>query len=72
MKRHAQSTTVSYMNNHSFADLVEALENALAFERGEHKHLNVTLFEAPLSRKNSTNEKRSGIVAKKGPSRWQR
>jgi hypothetical protein len=35
------------MSDEAFADLKEALEGALAFERGERRDLNVTRIQAP-------------------------
>ncbi len=39
------------MSDDAFADLKEALEGALAFERGERRDLNVTRVQAPRRRK---------------------
>lgn len=36
-----------YMSDEAFADLNDALEGALAFERGERRDLNVTRIQAP-------------------------
>jgi hypothetical protein len=35
------------MNDKAFADLKEAIEDALAFERGERRDLNVTRIQVP-------------------------
>jgi hypothetical protein len=39
------------MNNEAFADLEQALEDALAFERGERRELRVTRTEGSRPRK---------------------
>lgn len=39
------------MSDEAFADLKEALEGALAFERGEQRNLHVTRIRAPRSPK---------------------
>jgi hypothetical protein len=38
----AQTNKTTYMSDKAFRDLKEALEGALAFERGERRDLNVT------------------------------
>ena len=38
-----------YMSNEAFADLKAAIEDALAFERGERPNLKVTRIQAPQS-----------------------
>ena len=47
------------MRDEAFADLKHAFEDALAFERGERRDLNVTRFEVSRLRKASAKIKRS-------------
>jgi putative transcriptional regulator len=42
-----RTNKAKYMNDEAFADLKEALEGALAFERGERRDLKVTRIQAP-------------------------
>jgi putative transcriptional regulator len=42
-----QTNKTNYMSDEAFADLKEALEGALAFERGDRRDLNVTRIQAP-------------------------
>ena len=44
--RKAQTNKTNYMSDEAFGDLKEALEDALAFERGE-RNLKVTRIQAP-------------------------
>ena len=44
--RRVQTTKTNYMSDEAFADLKEAMEDALAFERGE-RDLKVTRIRAP-------------------------
>jgi hypothetical protein len=41
----AQRNKATYMNDHAFADLKQALKDALAFERGTRRELRVTRIE---------------------------
>jgi hypothetical protein len=43
-----------HMGDEAFADLKEALEGALAFERGERRDLHVTRIRAPHPPKNKS------------------
>ena len=45
--RRVQTTKTNYMSDEAFADLKEAMEDALAFERGERRDLKVTRIRAP-------------------------
>ncbi len=45
--RKAQTNKTNYMNDGAFGELKEALEGALAFERGERRDLKVTRLQAP-------------------------
>ncbi|HEY6804507.1 MAG TPA: helix-turn-helix domain-containing protein [Pyrinomonadaceae bacterium] len=45
--RKAQTNKTNYMGDDAFADLKEAMEDALAFERGERRDLKVTRLQAP-------------------------
>lgn len=45
--RKVQTDKGTYMSDEAFADLKEALESALAFERGDRRDLNVTRIQAP-------------------------
>ena len=45
--RKAQTNNANYMSDEAFGDLKEALEGALAFERGERRNLKVTRIQAP-------------------------
>ena len=44
--REVQTNKTNYMSDEAFGDLKEALEGALAFERGERRDLNVTRIQA--------------------------
>lgn len=43
--RKAQTDRATYMSDEAFADLKQALEDALVFERGESRELKVTRIE---------------------------
>lgn len=45
--RKAQTNKTNYMSNEAFAELKEAMEDALAFERGQRSDLRVTRIQAP-------------------------
>ena len=45
--RKAQTNKTNYMSDEAFADLKEAMEGALTFERGERRDLKVTRIQAP-------------------------
>jgi hypothetical protein len=45
--RKVQTNKTTYMSNEAFADLKEAVEDALAFECGKRRDLNVTRIQAP-------------------------
>lgn len=45
--RKVQTNKTNYMSDEAFGDLKEALEGALAFERGERRDLKVTRLQAP-------------------------
>ena len=45
--RKVQTNKTNYMNDEAFADLKEAMEGALAFERGARRDLKVTRIQAP-------------------------
>ena len=45
--RKAQTNKTNYMSEEAFGDLKEALEDALAFERGQRRGLKVTRIQAP-------------------------
>jgi putative transcriptional regulator len=45
--RKVQTNKANYMSDEAFGDLKEALEGALAFERGERLDLKVTRIQAP-------------------------
>ena len=45
--RQAQTTKTNYMSDAAFADLKDAMEDALAFERGKRHDLKVTRIQAP-------------------------
>lgn len=45
--RNAQTTKSNYMRDEAFAELKEAMEGAVAFERGERRGLKVTRVRAP-------------------------
>jgi hypothetical protein len=42
-----QTRKANYLTHEAFADLKQALDDALAFERRERRDLNVTRVEAP-------------------------
>ena len=45
--RKMQTNRTNYMSDEAFADLKSAMEDALAFERGERRNLKVTRIQAP-------------------------
>jgi putative transcriptional regulator len=45
--RKAQTTKTNYMSDEAFADLKEAMEDALAFERGNRRNLKIMRIQAP-------------------------
>ena len=45
--RKVQTNKTNYMSDEAFADLKEAMEGALAFERSERRDLKVTRIQAP-------------------------
>jgi len=45
--RKTQTNKTNYMSDDAFADLKEAMEDALTFERGERSDLKVTRIQAP-------------------------
>jgi len=46
-RRRVQTTKTNYMSDEAFADLKAAMEDALAFERGERRTLKITRIQAP-------------------------
>ncbi len=51
--RKARTNKTNYMSDEAFADLKEASESALAFERGERRDLNVTRIRARRGRRDN-------------------
>ena len=45
--RKVQTNKTNYMSDEAFADLKEAMEDALGFERGRHRDLKVTRIQPP-------------------------
>ncbi len=45
--RRAQTNKTNYMSDEAFADLKQAMEGALAFERGKRHGLKITRIQAP-------------------------
>jgi len=45
--RKVQTNKTNYMSEEAFADLKEAMEGAVAFERGERRDLKVTRIQTP-------------------------
>ena len=45
--RKAQTNKTNYMSDEAFAELKQAMEDALAFERGERRDLKVTQIQVP-------------------------
>jgi putative transcriptional regulator len=45
--RNVQTNKTNYMSDEAFADLKEAMEGALAFERGKRRDLKATRIQAP-------------------------
>ena len=43
----AQTNKTNYMSDEAFADLKQAMEDALAFERGKGRDLKITRIQAP-------------------------
>ena len=52
--RRAQTNKANYMSDEAFADLKEAMEGAIAFERGERRDLNVTRIQFSRPPKRAT------------------
>lgn len=48
--RRVQTNKTNYVSDEAFADINEAMKDALAFERGERRNLKVTTLCAPLPR----------------------
>jgi hypothetical protein len=46
-ERKMQTNNTNYMSDEAFADVKEAMEDALAFERGKPHDLKVTRIQAP-------------------------
>lgn len=42
-----RTNKTNYMSDDAFADIKEAIEDALAFERGERRNLHVTRIQTP-------------------------
>lgn len=47
-----QTNKISYMRDEAFADLKEALQDALTFERGKRRQVRVTRIRVPRGRRN--------------------
>lgn len=45
--RKVQTNKANYMSDEAFADLKKAMQDALAFERGERRNLKITRIRAP-------------------------
>lgn len=45
--RKVQTNKTNYMSDEAFADLKKAMEDAIAFERGERRDLKVTRIQVP-------------------------
>lgn len=45
--RNVQTNKTNYMSDEAFADLKAAMEDAVAFERGERRNLKVNRIQAP-------------------------
>jgi len=45
--RKVQTNKTNYLSEEAFADLKEAMEDAVAFERGKRRELKVTRIQAP-------------------------
>src|SRR4030095_11825755 len=63
----AQTTKTNYMSGEAFADLKEAMEDALAFERGQRRDLRVTRIQAPRPPKTMSPKDIAGIRQKLNP-----
>ena len=50
--RKVQTKKTNYMSDEAFADLKQALESSLAYERGGRRELVVTRIEKPVPPKN--------------------
>lgn len=46
-RKKAQTNKTNYMSDEAFADLKQAMEDAVAFERGKRRDLKVTRVQAP-------------------------
>ena len=49
--RKVQTNKTNYMSDEAFADLKEAIEEALDFERGKRRNLQITRMQAPRTPK---------------------
>jgi hypothetical protein len=63
--RKLQTYKTNYMSDGAFADLKDALEGALAFERGGRRHLKVTRIQAPRRPNAETTYHRRRVVSRK-------
>jgi hypothetical protein len=59
-----QKNKTNYMSDEAFADLKEAMEDALAFERGQRRDLRVTRIQAPRPPKTMSLKDIAGIRQK--------
>ena len=49
--RKVQTNKTNYMSDEAFADLKQAMEDALSFERGKRRDLKITRIQAPRAPK---------------------
>ena len=59
--RKVQAKKTNYMSDESFADLKQAVEGTLAFERGKRRQLVITRIQRPRSPKAGSPDKTSTI-----------
>jgi len=55
--RKVQTNKTNYMSEEAFGDLKEAMEGALAFERGERRELKVTRVQAAATAKGNVTKR---------------
>ena len=63
--RKVRTKKTNYMSDEAFADLKQALEGALAYERGSRRELVVTRIEKPVPPKGGLAKKASAKVTQR-------
>jgi hypothetical protein len=63
--RATRKVQTNYMSDEAFADLKQALESSLAYERGGRRELVVTRIEKPVPRKGGLAKKTSAKITRR-------